>query len=357
MSQKISNAHSEKQPLYIGIDVHKKQWHVSLYANNMYLKTWVQDPSPEQLSKTLQQQYPTFEYFSCYEAGFCGYWIHRELNKFGIKNIVVSPNAVPSRGTEKLSKSDTVDSRKLARELGNKSLSGIYVPGELQQEFRSLLRLRTQLVKASTRLKNQIKSHLMFYGQKFPDNSSSQHWSKKFIQILRGMSFTSEMGKAVLNTHIDELLNKGERIKQVMILIKESIKKNGWEEDFKHLLSVPGVGPITAATLLAEIMDINRFSNQDKLASYVGLAPAVISSGESSRVLGLVKHHNPYLRNLLIEAAWVAVRRDPVLTQYYGEQIKTMPKTRAIVKVARKLLNRIRTVWQDKINYAEGVIK
>lgn len=48
---------------------------------------------------------------------------------------------------------------------------------------------------------------------------------------------------------------------------------------------------------------------------------------------------------------------DSGLTQYYGEQIKTMPKTRAIVKVARKLLNRIRTVWQDKINYAEGVVK
>lgn len=357
MSQKINNAQSEKQPLYIGIDVHKKQWHVSLYANNMYLKTWIQDPSPEQLSETLQQKYPAFEYFSCYEAGFCGYWIHRKLVKLGIKNIVVSPNAVPSRGTEKLGKSDTVDSRKLARELGNKSLSGIYVPSPLHEEFRSLLRLRGQLVKASTRLKNQIKSQLMYYGQEIPKNDSSKHWSKNFIQMLRGMTFYSEIGKVVLNTNLDELIHKRQTIKQVMLLIKESIRKNGWEEDYKHLLSVPGVGPITAATLLAEIMDINRFENQDKLASYIGLAPAVISSGESRRVLGLLKHHNSHLRSLLIEAAWIAVRRDPVLTQYYGEQLKILPGKKVIIKVARKLLNRIRTVWQNKINYAEGVVK
>jgi hypothetical protein len=62
------------------------------------------------------------------------------------------------------------------------------------------------------------------------------------------------------------------------------------------------------------------------------------------------------LRNLLIEAAWIVVRRDPVITEYFGEITKRMSKSKAIIKVARKLLNRIRAVWLRKTTYAEGVI-
>lgn len=356
MSQKITDADSQKQSLFIGIDVHKKQWHVSLFANKMFLKTFVMDPSPEQLSKTLMREYPNFAYFSCYEAGFCGFWIHRELLKYGIQNIVVAPNAVPSHSKEKLSKSDAVDARKLARELENGSLRGIHIPSELQQEFRALLRRRVQLVRATSRLKNQIKSNLMFSGKMFSEPGISQRWSEKFILSLREINFTIEMGKLLLEEQLDELIDKQARMRKLLTQIQESIKKNGWEEQVKLLRSVPGIGPITSATLLAELGDIRRFKKLDQLASYVGLAPVVLSSGESSRVLGLVRYHNPYLRNLLIEAGWIAVRRDPVITKYFGEITKRMSKSKAIIKVARKLLNRIRAVWLRKITYAEGVI-
>ncbi len=67
--------------------------------------------------------------------------------------------------------------------------------------------------------------------------------------------------------------------------------------------------------------------------------------------------HNKYLRSLLIEAAWIAVRKDPALTASFNEYIKRMSKQEAIIRIAKKLLNRIRTVWMKNTEYVCSVVK
>ena len=105
------------QNIYVGIDVHLKSWSVAILSEHSVLKRFSQSPEPELLHKYLVSNYPGANYFSVYEAGFCGFWIHESLTDLGITNIVVNPADVPTMSKEKLRKTDAVDCNKLAREL------------------------------------------------------------------------------------------------------------------------------------------------------------------------------------------------------------------------------------------------
>ena len=140
------------------------------------------------------------------------------------------------------------------------------------------------------------------------------------------------------------------------LLLRKYCREYGIQEEVKNLRRVPGVGFVTAMTIYGELMDMSRFRSIDQLASYVGLVPSISASGERESSLGLSFRRNRYLRYLLIEAAWVAVREDPALGYVFSQLIKRMTKQKAIVRIAKKLLNRIRYVWKHKESYAWGLI-
>jgi transposase len=345
------------QRFYVGIDVHKKSWNVTIRSGELVLKTYSMNPSPEELSRYMHENYPGGIYQSVYEAGFSGYWSHRRLEELGFKNIIVSANAVPTNGREKIYKTDSIDSRKLARELENGSISGIYIPSRLNQELRSLVRMRYQLVQSSTRLKNQIKSYLNFYGHVIPDNYQTKHWSGIFIKYLRSLSFQYSIGKDQLELYLNDLAEKRNFTAVVVRKIKDYCREYGFDNTIQLLITVPGIGYITAVTIYSELIDINRFPRLENLASYVGLSPSVSSSGDKETNLGLKMQHNKYLRSLLIEAAWIAVRKDPALTACYNEYIKRMSKQEGIIRIAKKLLNRVKTVLKENREYVCSVVK
>jgi transposase len=145
------------QNLYIGIDVHLKSWVVTVLSEQLALKKFSQPPSVEALSKFLTTHYPEANCHSVYEAGYSGFWIHEGLIKAGIHNIVVNPSDVPQMVREKLHKTDAIDSAKLARSLRSGELKGIYIPSREVQEQRSLIRLRSSIVKDMTRDKTGLK--------------------------------------------------------------------------------------------------------------------------------------------------------------------------------------------------------
>ena len=96
----------------------------------MQLDNFSMNPDPQKLVEYLKRNYPEAEYRSVYEAGFSGFEAHRTLCKLGVKNIVINPADVPTSGRERNYKNDSIDSRKLARELENGSLTGIYIQKE-----------------------------------------------------------------------------------------------------------------------------------------------------------------------------------------------------------------------------------
>nr|WP_235655852.1 transposase [Bacteroides heparinolyticus] len=197
------------QNIYVGIDVHLKSWSVAILSEHSVLKRFSQIPEPEALHKYLVSNYPGANYFSVYEAGFCGFWIHEKLMDLGITNIVVNPADVPTMSKEKLRKTDAVDCNKLARELRSGSLVGIYVPKADVLEMRSLIRMRNLIVKDSTRAKNRIKSLLRFHGVDIPEEftrCSIGCWSKCFLTWLHSLELSTEYGKKTLELHLEQFV-------------------------------------------------------------------------------------------------------------------------------------------------------
>lgn len=347
------NLNFKDQDFFIGLDVHQKNWKVTINNNKLQLKTYSMDPRPEQLLSYMNKNYPEGNYFSAYEAGFSGYWAHRKLIKSGFNNIIVNSADIPTTHKEKDQKSDPVDSRKLARELENGSLKGIYIPTEQQQARRSLCRLYYKAVKDRTRIKNTIKSFLQFQGIDIPRVDEISHWSGRFIHWLRSISFNEAEDAYYLNNQIDNLLYRRKETLDILRFMRKLSKDNNI---IKCLKTISGIGFLTAFTLYAELIDINRFKNLDTLASYIGLIPSIKSSDEYKINRGLSCRQNKRLRSQLIESAWVAVRHDPALTQSYNQYLQRMSKQKAIVRIAKKLLNRIRYVWLNEKAYVTGVV-
>ena len=122
MNVQIKQPDFTGQDFYIGIDVHKKQWTISIRWDGMELKRFSMNPEPEELHNYMSRNYPGGIYHSVYEAGFCGYWIHRRLIELGFKNKVVNAADIPTTQKEKDQKRDKLDAGKQSRELENGSL-------------------------------------------------------------------------------------------------------------------------------------------------------------------------------------------------------------------------------------------
>lgn len=331
---------------YIGIDTHLKNWSVTIRSNNLELKTFSMNPSAEQLHKFLNYNYPKGIFYIVYEAGFSGFWPCRKLNDLGLNCIVVNPADVPTSDKEKTNKSDPVDSRKLARELENGSLNPIYIPAIEKEQLRSLMRLRFRIVQNQTRTKNRIKGILYNYGITIPkEYTSNSRWSGYFINWLNSVAFESSAGTYTLQNLVLQLQQIREHHKTVLRQLREEAKNNDIAPIINSLTSVPGIAFITAMSLYTEIIDINRFSNFDNLCSFVGLVPSTHSSGLTEYSKGISFRHNKFLRPLIVESAWVAVKKDPALMLKYHKLCKVMPKQKAIIRIAKKLLRRIRHVW------------
>lgn len=346
------------QNIFVGIDVHKKSWDVTIILNGMKVKKTSMNPKPKELNNYLIKHYPDGEYYSVYEAGFSGFWADRELRSLGINNIVVNPADIPTKSKERRKKTDRIDSGKLARELSVDHLDGIYIPEEKAEALRVLVRLRRQLVTDQTRQKNRIKSLLMFLGERVPEDIEEKHWSKRYLIALRNIPINQEESKRALIELLDNLESIRNQIASVVKQLRYYVAKDKELSKIINLLiTIPGIGFVLSIILYSEIIDIKRFGRLDELASYVGFSPAVYSSGEKEITLGLSKQKNKYLRNYLIEASWIAVRRDSALQMSYGKLCNRMPGNKAIIRISKKLLNRIRYVWKTQQPYQFSVVE
>jgi transposase len=345
------------QPIYIGLDVHKKSWSVSIFTQHCEHKTFTQPPEVDKLAYYLGRNFPGAQYYSVYEAGFSGFWIHDQLRAKGIDCIVVNPADVPTRDKERTKKRDPVDCRKLARSLRSGEIEGIYVPSRGKLEDRSLIRTRQSMVRKQTRCKNQIKAILFFYGVVIPEEREMGHWSRRFIQWIERIRMERTSGDIALKAHLEELSH----LRQLIASLNRAILRLARTEEYRPLVrllkSVPGISTLTAMILLSELGEVTRFPSLDELSCYVGLIPDTQESGEKEYVGGMTQRRHSQLRWLLIEASWVAVRKDPALLMAFQEYCKRMRKTKAIVKIARKLLNRIRYVLKNQAEYVPCVIE
>ena len=357
MQTKINESTFAGQEIFVGIDVHLKSWKVTVMAGDMHLKTFSAPPDPGKLFGYLRTHYPGATYNTAYEAGFSGFWAHREFAKLGVNSIVVNPADIPTTDKERKQKEDRRDSRKIAKTLQAKQLRGIFIPSEKMQQDRALLRARDAILSDLRRNKARTKGLLYFHGIQYPERFENSGWSKQFLEWLRNIKFDHNCGRSALDALLDMVEHQRTLLLRLTRQVRELSKSDEYNKKVELLLSVPGLGILTAMRFLTELGTLHRFPTFPKFCSYIGIVPSTDSSADKEIVLGITPRRNLQLRTAIVESAWIAVRRDPALLTAYQTLRNRMPANKAIVRIAKKLLSRIWHVLHKEEQYEMGVIR
>lgn len=332
--------------VFVGIDVHKKTYSVAAIVDGVLVKRDRLIAKPEVLLNYLSTHFLGATIYSAYEAGFSGFGLHRFLNKNVIFNIVVHAASIEINSRDKV-KTDKRDAIKIAKQLADGRLTCIYIPSEEREDFRELTRLRDKIVKERTRIANSIKAKAHYYGLIDPEEKKSV--SAKWINnLIKKESFLPN-AKYHLEYLGNEWKRHTEKIKEIMNLIeKQSVRDAKIEIMYR---SAPGIGPTAARLLANELGNMSQFHSERALSSYTGLTPCEYSSGEHKRKGNISHQGKSQIRRVLVQSAWIAIRRDKELGEIYARISKRAGKKRAIIAIARKLIVRIRSCFKNNCLY------
>lgn len=350
-----SNNFSNLQ-LYVGIDVHKKQWSVSIFTDATHHRTFSQPPSPGALKAYLDRNFPGASVTCAYEASKLGYWIYRQLTHLGYQCLVVNAADIPTSNKEASSKTDPIDSRKIAKALRAGLLTSIHVPDQITEGDRQLFRYRKRLLADLTRVKNRIKDKFLCTGIVIPPEFDNSNWSKAFLQWVKEASLPDPSSRLTLDRLLEQYHFLRKHFLKVSVEVRKLQRESRYKKSAKLLRSIPGVGPLTTVELLCEIEDIHRFASFKKFNGFIGFRPASHSSGENDWRGRLSYRRHKALRSSLVECAWSTIQKDPAMLQRYNELTQRLTGKRAIIVIARKLVSRIYTVLKNEKPYELGLI-
>jgi transposase len=156
---------------------------------------------------------------------------------------------------------------------------------------------------------------------------------------------------------IEEARNQRKLLLETTKKVKKLSEGVKYSERVALLRSIPGIGLTNSMVILTEVEDVGRFAKDEKFASYVGLIPTSHSSGDKEKKGEITFRSHDFLRKAFIESAWVAVRFDPALLMAYQGLCKRMEPNDAIVRVAKKLLNRVYFVLKNNKKYEYNKVK
>lgn len=338
---------AERKKVFVGMDVHKRSYAVFAIDMGGARKRWSMAPEPKMLAQKLHRDYEGKEVLTVYEAGFSGFELHRILEESGIKSMVINAASLATRSNDRV-KTDRRDAQKLAEQLAAGMLRGIHVPSREQDRMRSITRTRYQLVRAKTRVMNQIRRKLVHFGY-----FSDYQGTLKFKDVENFLKTTTNEPELTLS--VSTLLESWAQYKREISKLVRAIKKQYAESTVAQIYGTfPGIGVITAQTLANELGDMSQFKNEKALFSFLGLTPSECSSGDQVHKGRISRQGNGLLRKCLVESAWVAVRNDAELEKFYRTVAsRTGSGKKAIVAVARKLSGRIRAALSKKEAYRQ----
>src|SRR6266536_659918 len=342
--------------IYVGIEVHEKELQVAKVLDDICLGNHRMPTNSKVLMEHLHSRYPGATFKCVYESCAWGFTLQRELSAAGIECIVAHAADISSSDKEKKRKTDKVDALKLARNLAAHQITAIHVPDEDIQKQRNLIRFRKKLVGDLNRSKNRLKSLLKYQGINIPEQlGKKNNWSYNFMNWIEDEAKKDILLQDTLLLMLEEI----KLLRQLLLKTEKALRKlrqNKYDEQSKLLMTAPGVGRTTAMLFLLEIGDIKRFGPFDKLNDFVGFCPDTDSSGDTERDTGITSRRHKQLRSDLIEAAWTAIRIDPALMDAYQKLTKRMKCHHAIVRIARKLLRRMRAMLLTGQPYQIGII-
>lgn len=243
-------------------------------------------------------------------------------------------------------KTDRKDARKLSEVSCRIDLPSVHIPSDLSRRLKSVCGNREELVECRTKLINNVRGWMR-----------TQLWRVRTggapTFALRVREHSSTTGQQ-LPAHAERTLTL---IETLTIEIRKADQEVG-EIAKNHaicqkLMTVPGIGPVTAVRFIAAIDEVKRFPNAHALQSYIGLTPGERSSSESEHRMSITKAGSTKLRRTLVQAAWCCLRlhpEDPMVI-WARRLAERKHKFIAVVALARKLAGVLFAIWRDGSTY------
>lgn len=331
---------------YTGIDLHRKTSFITTVdAKGQIIKKL----------NVLNDEATILEYFLTLdddtqvviESTASWYWLYDLLSEHSIPVVVSNPVKTKAIASAKI-KNDKLDSHMLAQLLRADLLATVYVSSLQSRQLKELLRHRSKLVRDMVRMKNRIHNIMA-------KNNLSVPTSDLFGK--RGLAFLSEAKlpkhhRHQVNTYLTLYLQLKEHTEALTKQVKQYASCN---EMAQLLMTIPGVGAITAMVMAAEIEDIGRFKSYRHLSSYAGLVPRLDASADKQRTGRITKQGSPYLRTAVVEAAQAAARTKSRLNLFFRRRIVRSGYQKAIVATAHKIVQYAYYILRDQRPYRDNI--
>lgn len=348
----------QEYDIFIGIDVDQKSFAFTVKNHDTMNNSYKIPASPENLYQHIHNRYNNKRVICAYEVGVTGYYLHDYLTSRNIRCLMVPPPSIPKASNDR-TKNNRLDSEKIAQHLKNGDMSPIRVPDYDYRELRQLLRSREEYVNMRKVTKQRIKSLLLFSNLHILLKDTTQYWSYLYIKRLKELPCSP-----ATRQRLDLLLKDLDYARSQTVIILKGLKtfseqNANFKRNIEYLCSIPGIGFITAGTILAAIGDPQQLRNPRELSAFVGLVPSEYSTGERISRGHITHLGNSILRSLLVESAWKNITKDERMRQFYDRiRSKHHPQIcsrKAIVAVARKLTLIIYRVLKEQRRYIEHI--
>lgn len=254
-----------------------------------------------------------------------------------VGKLVLADPAGVRAGANRKAKTDRNDALLLAQMLRENRLPMAYVPAEPIRQLRELVRLRHSLARSLATERRQLRWLALKNNLPGPTSFTSDRAQKWLLSQDAKFSAAHRLAARKRLDHILTLerdVADAERAAAQALLAEPELLARA-----KLLESVPGIGRLTAVTILVETGDLTRFDNIDELSAYAGLAPRVRQSGETVHHGHVSKQGPPVLRWVLQQAAWVAIRTDPEVRRIFARISRKAGAKKAATAIGRKLLS------------------
>jgi transposase len=271
-------------------------------------------------------------------------WVARHLESLGHEAIVADPNFAPMYATRsRRTKSDKRDARTLMEACRLGAYRRAHRVSDERRHVRAELAVRDALVRTRTRYLSLAKSLVRRDGLRVP-SSAAEYTARRIAALELGTTLQAELDPLFT---ILTPLNEQIRIADARIGALAQA-----DPAVRLLMSVPGIGPVTATAVVSTVDDVTRFESAHQFEAFLGLVPSERSSGEKRRLGGITKAGNVRVRFLLVEAAWRLLRsrktETAVLRQWAEGIAERRGRRIAVVALARRLAGVLYAVWRDQ---------
>ena len=315
----------QSSTLYVGLDVHKDSIAVAYVAKEHHAEVvslgniGTRQCDIDKLVRQLQSKSKHLVFV--YEAGPCGYWLHRYLTKKGQVCWVIAPSLIPKKPGDRV-KTNRRDAIKLARLMRSGDLTPVYVPQVEDEAIRDLCRAREDAMRDLKTAKFRLKAFLLRQDIRYTGRAT---WGPGHLRWLSEVVCPTPAQQIVFQKYVRAVTEHTERLARLEQELTDQVQTWRLRSVVDALQALRGVQFTVAVTAVAELGDLTRFDNPRQLMSYLGLTPSEYSTGDRRRQGGITKAGNSHARRALIEGAW-AYRYPAKVSRHLQLRLEKVPK-------------------------------